>query len=221
MTFSIVARCAETGMFGMAVSSSSPAVAARCAHVRPGVGAVGTQNFTDPTLGRRGLDLMERGASAGQAVQILSATAPDPAYRQLLAIGRDAPPETYTGASCMKLTAMAAGEHAAAAGNLLASADVPRAMVARFAATGGHLAGRLVQAMRAGLDAGGETEPVRSAGLVVVHEVPWAVADLRIDWTEACPIAGLEALWAVWEPRMAIYLARALQPADAPTTDHA
>ena len=51
MTFSLVARCAETGMFGLAISSSSPAVAARCAYARADVGAVASQNVTDPTLG--------------------------------------------------------------------------------------------------------------------------------------------------------------------------
>ena len=51
MTFSLVARCAETGMFGVAISSSSPAVAARCAYARAGVGAVASQNVTDPTPG--------------------------------------------------------------------------------------------------------------------------------------------------------------------------
>ncbi|MGB3388677.1 MAG: DUF1028 domain-containing protein, partial [Pseudaminobacter sp.] len=63
MTFSISARCAATGMFGIAVSSSSPCVAARCAHARAGVGVVATQNITDPTLGPRGLDLMASGLS--------------------------------------------------------------------------------------------------------------------------------------------------------------
>jgi uncharacterized Ntn-hydrolase superfamily protein len=61
MTFSIAARCVDTGMFGIAVSSSSPAVAARCAHARAGVGAFGTQNITDPRLGPQGLDLMAKG----------------------------------------------------------------------------------------------------------------------------------------------------------------
>ena len=64
MTFSLVARCAETGMFGMAVASSSPAVAARCAYARARVGAVASQNVTDPSLGPKMLDLMERGLDA-------------------------------------------------------------------------------------------------------------------------------------------------------------
>ena len=58
MTFSLVARCEDTGMFGVAVSSSSPAVAARCAYARAGVGGVASQNITDPTLGPRALDMM-------------------------------------------------------------------------------------------------------------------------------------------------------------------
>ena len=64
MTFSIVARCENTGMFGVAVTSSSPAVAARCAYARAGAGAVASQNITDPTLGARGLDLLASGPAA-------------------------------------------------------------------------------------------------------------------------------------------------------------
>ena len=71
MTFSIAARCAETGMLGIAVSSSSPAVAARCAYARAQIGAVGSQNITDPTLGPRLLDLMALGATAPEAARIV------------------------------------------------------------------------------------------------------------------------------------------------------
>ena len=87
MTFSIAARCAGTGRFAVAVASSSPAVAARCAHVRAGVGAVMTQNVTDPRLGPRGLDLMALGASPDAGARtILIATEPHLAYRQLTLI---------------------------------------------------------------------------------------------------------------------------------------
>ena len=68
MTFSIVARCATTGQFGVAISSSSPAVAARCAHARAGVGAVATQNITNPALGPLMLDRMAAGNWADAAV---------------------------------------------------------------------------------------------------------------------------------------------------------
>ena len=86
MTFSVVARCARTGMFGVAVSSSSPAVAARCAYAQAGVGAIASQNVTDPTLGMRGLELMARGASAAETVAILKRTGTHIEYRQVLAV---------------------------------------------------------------------------------------------------------------------------------------
>ena len=87
MTFSIVARCAQTGMLGIAVSSSSPAVAARCAYARAHVGAVGSQNITAPTLGPRLLDLMAHGATAPEAVRIVAGSAAHITFRQLLAVG--------------------------------------------------------------------------------------------------------------------------------------
>ena len=68
MTFSIVATCAATGQFGMAISSSSPAVAARCSHVRAGVGVVASQNITDPELGMLALDAMAIGLTSEQAI---------------------------------------------------------------------------------------------------------------------------------------------------------
>ena len=64
MTFSLTGRCARTGMFGIAITTSSIAVASRCAWTRAGVGAVATQNITNPAIGSKGLDLMAKGASA-------------------------------------------------------------------------------------------------------------------------------------------------------------
>ena len=72
MTFSLVARCKRTGMFGTAVASSSPAVAARCSYTRADVGAVSSQNVTDPTLGILTLNLLEKGLSAIEAIDHLS-----------------------------------------------------------------------------------------------------------------------------------------------------
>src|SRR5258705_7384850 len=88
MTFSIAARCARTGMLGIAVSSSSPAAAARCAYARAQVGAAASQNITDPTLGTRLLDLMALGASASEAVRIVARSAANIAFRQLVAVPR-------------------------------------------------------------------------------------------------------------------------------------
>jgi uncharacterized Ntn-hydrolase superfamily protein len=73
-------------MFGVAVSSSSPAVAARCSYAQADVGAVASQNVTDPSLGPRALDLMARGATAAEAVEIIMRTAAYREYRQVLAV---------------------------------------------------------------------------------------------------------------------------------------
>src|SRR6202051_3396261 len=98
MTFSIVARSAGAQLFGAAIASSSPAVAARCVHARAGVGAVATQNITDPSLGPAVLDVLGRGMQARAALdEALSAT-PFGAHRQLLAIGNGGPPAIHSGA---------------------------------------------------------------------------------------------------------------------------
>ena len=217
MTFSIAARCPVTGMLGMAISSSSPAVAARCAHARAGVGVVATQNITDPTLGPLGLDLMQRGASATEARDILISTASHIAYRQLALVDDAGRTATFSGAHTLGVHAVAEGEGVVAAGNLLAHEGVPRAMVAAFAASAGALGGRLIGAMKAGLAAGGEAGPVHSAGLILVRDVAWPVADLRVDWADDDPIARLERLWALYEPQLEAYVSRARDPREAPS----
>ncbi|MEM7043857.1 MAG: DUF1028 domain-containing protein [Pseudomonadota bacterium] len=218
MTFSIVGRCAHTGMLGMAVSSSSPAVAARCAHARAGIGVVSTQNVTDPTLGPRGLDLMASGRSAGEAIDKIVETAPHIAHRQLLAVDAEGRTATYSGERTLGIHASAEGLDAAAGGNLLKNESVPSGMLHAFAAhPEDHLGDRLIKAMRAALDAGGEEGPVHSIGMLITDKVPWPVVDLRIDWTEDDPITGLDALWQVYKPQIDAYVTRALDPEAAPS----
>lgn len=217
MTFSVAARCAETGMFGVAVSSSSPAVAARCAFARAGVGAVCSQNITDPRLGMRALDLMEGGASAAEAIAIIARTAPHASYRQVTAVDEAGGSAIHSGENALGIWAEATGTDVACGGNLLANADVPQAMVDAFHAATGHLGDRLIAVMRAAVDAGGEAGPVHSAGMKLVREVAWPVADLRVDWTERDPIAELAALWEIYKPQLDAYVTRALDPSDAPS----
>lgn len=218
MTFSITARCARTGMFGVAVSSSSPCVAARCAHVRAGVGAVATQNVTDPRLGPRALDLMAQGLTAQAAVQLLTAEAPHVEYRQLAAVDAGGGSAVHSGPRALGTYGALAVPDAVAAGNMLTSTDILRHMVEAFAADpGAHLGDRLLAAMRAALDAGGEEGPVHSFGMVLADRVEWNVADLRIDWTEGDPVAEGAALWDLWRPQMDAYVTRALNPTEAPS----
>lgn len=217
MTFSIVARCAQTGMFGVAVSSSSPAVAARCAHARAGIGAVASQNITDPALGVRALDLMRLGASASQAIDVLRSSVDFMNYRQLLIVDIRGQSAIHTGSEALGVRAEARNENVACGGNLLADVGVPEAMVTAFLTSDGHLGDRLLIAMRAALQAGGEAGPVRSAGLQIVDKVSWPVADIRVDWTEACPVAELSTIWDIYKPQLDAYVTRAINPTFAPS----
>ena len=217
MTFSLVARCAETGMFGVAISSSSPAVAARCAYARAGVGAVASQNVTDPTLGPLALDLMQGGMSAGEAIAGVKDLGKHIEYRQVLAVDKQGATAIHSGPNSLGIWTQAQGQDVASGGNLLANDSVPQAIVDGFQSSTGHLGDRLIAAMRAGLAAGGEAGPVHSAGMMLVDKVAWPVADLRCDWTEDCPIEAVATAWDIYKPQLDAYVQRALDPREAPS----
>jgi uncharacterized Ntn-hydrolase superfamily protein len=215
MTFSLIARCAKTGQFGMVISSSSPAVAARCAHVRAGQGVVASQNITDPDLGPAVLDALAQGQSAAEAIAALKSRRFID-YRQVLAIGREGEAAIHSGTQVLGVWAEAKGRDCAAGGNLLATDAVPQAMVSAFEVATGHLGDRLMAALQAGLAAGGEAGPVHSAGLKIADKLDWPLVDLRIDWHDT-PIEALTEAWAVYRPQMAAYVQRALDPTQAPS----
>ena len=215
MTFSLAARCPRTGAFGIVISSSSPAVAARCAHVRAGIGAVCTQNITDPRLGPALLDELA-GAPAPDALAELVLREPTAAYRQLTVVDAQGRTGAFSGAHTLGLHASSEGEGAVAAGNLLASELVPAAMIAAFAGTAAAFGDRLVAALTAASTAGGEAGPVRSAGLLIADRVSWPVADLRVDWHDD-PIGELARLWRLWQPQLDDYVNRAIDPTAAPS----
>lgn len=212
MTFSIAGRCPATGRFGAVVATSSIAVGARVAHCAAGIGAVLTQHRTDPRLGPRGLDLLRSGCSAQQTTDALVASTPHAAWRQLAVVDAAGRSAAFSGAHNRAEVGDAAAENACAIGNILASAGVPAAMLRRFQANpAAPLAERLVCALEAGLAAGGEHGAVRSAHLLVVGSESFPLVDLRVDWHDQ-PIAELRALWNRYEPEMAAFVARALDP---------
>ena len=216
MTFSIVARCAATGQFGMAISSSSPAVAARCAHVRAGAGAVASQNITDPALGPLVLDQLEGGQSASEALAAVTRGRPHIEYRQLLVVDLEGRTAVDSGGQVLGNWGEARATDCAAGGNLLAGELVPMAMVEAFTRSKGHLGERLMLALEAGLRAGGEAGPVHSAGLKVAGRLSWPLVDLRIDWADD-PIGMLRKAWDIYAPQMAAYVQRAEDPTQAPS----
>jgi uncharacterized Ntn-hydrolase superfamily protein len=217
VTLSLVARSADARMFGMAIASSSPAVAARCSHALAASGVVATQNITDPALGPRILHRLAAGAAAGEALAAALAATPYAAYRQVVVLAKSGVAAVHTGSQALGTTGVALGADSAAAGNLLARSDVPTAMVAAFEAASGHFGARLLEGLRAGVERGGEAGPLRSAGLLVVREVSWPIVDLRIDWNECDPVAELCTLWSIYQPQIEDYVRRAVDPQAAPS----
>lgn len=205
-------------MFGAVVTSSSPAVAARCVRARSGVGVACTQNVTDPTLSAKLLDRLADGADADGAMADVVATAAYPGYRQLTLVDAAGAVAFHSGAHTLGTYTVAADADVVAAGNLLSSQKVPQAMLEAFQADpDAQLADRLLAGLRAGEDAGGEEGPVHSCGLLVVHDAEWPLTDLRVDWDEEDPIGRLEAIWQVWRPQAEDYTLRARRPDLAPS----
>jgi uncharacterized Ntn-hydrolase superfamily protein len=214
MSFSILGRCEATGALGMATASCAPAAAARQAHARAGVGVVATQNLTDPRLGARALEVLYAGLQARETIDSVLFGYRHADHRQLAVLDARGRTAVHDGALARGLAGSAGADNAIALGNRLADAAVPDAMLAAFRSKAGHLPGRLMAALRAGLDAGGTDAPVRSAGLLVVKDVAFPVVDLRVDWADD-PVGALEALWALYEPQVDLYVAEALDPAAA------
>ncbi|MFD7923019.1 DUF1028 domain-containing protein [Streptomyces sp. NPDC059740] len=217
MTFSLVVRDGER--FGIAASSSSPAVAARVMHLRPGVGAATSQNITDPTLGT---SLLAGLAEHGDAERALAGVTGDArhartiAYRQLTVLGRSGPGYAYSGPHTLGTYASAGADGAVAAGNMLCGEHLPGVLLDAYAAATGELEERLLTAMKAAVAAGGEEGPVHSAGMAVVADVGWRVTDLRVDWAED-PVDRLGDLLEVWLPQRDDYVRRGLDPASSPS----
>jgi uncharacterized Ntn-hydrolase superfamily protein len=205
-------------MLGAVVTSSSPAVAARCARARAGIGAACSQNVTDPALGDRLLDRLSEGLPAEAALAGVRTSAPHVEYRQLTVVDSRGRTAVYSGDRTLGRYGTREGDGCVAAGNLLANDAVPGAMVSAFEASSSeHVGDRLLAALRAGRDAGGEEGPVRSCGLIIVDRVPWYVTDLRVDWSEGDPVEDLASLWDIWQPQAEDYVTRALDPASAPS----
>jgi uncharacterized Ntn-hydrolase superfamily protein len=221
MTFSVGGRCAATGQTGVAISSSSPAVAARCAWVRGGVGAATTQNVTDPRLGPALLDALASGLLASQAVDAVVESQPPElaAWRQLTAVDSSGGTAAFTGSRALGVHAQVVRPGVVVAGNLLSAPQVLTTAADAFDANDDlPLGERLLLALQAALDAGGEAGPVHSAGLLVAAPDPvrsWPVTDLRVDHDDE-PVRRLLDLWRLWAPQAEAYVARALAPDESP-----
>lgn len=216
MTFSIVGRDPRTGALGMAVTSSSPCVGARCIHLRDEVGAVTSQNVTDPTLGPTILDLLERGAGAQEALDSALDGYGTAHFRQLAVVDSTGGIAHFSGDGTLGTHRVVTGDQIVAAGNLLSAPEVPQVMVDAFTAASGELEQRLMAGLQAGEGAGGEMGEVRSCGLAVVHDAGWWVTDVRVDEADQ-PIPRMAEILDLWMTERDDYVTRALHPDRAPS----
>src|SRR5258708_7430610 len=167
MTWSIVARDAATGAFGIAVTTKAFAMGARCPHAMSGVGAIATQSFTTPMFGTRGLRLLQEGVPAQDVVDILVAGDEGRAIRQLHLIDAKGRNAAYTGSSCVDWCGHRLGDGFSVAGNMLTGAAVVDETFVSYAASAGQpFAERLIGALDAGEAAGGDKGGRQSAGPV-------------------------------------------------------
>ncbi len=218
MTFSIIGHCQDSNMFGVAITTSSICVGARCPHARAGVGAVASQNITDPALGPALLEQLASGKTAQQALDDIVRGLKNAEYRQLTVVDSSGNTACHSGREILGVNGQSSGHHCFAAGNLLQNQAVPEAMTRTFGELRGmHLAERLLRSLKSGHDAGGEEGEVHSAALLVVDSQPWALVDLRVDWSDDNPILLLQALWHDFQPQMMDYVTRAINPANAPS----
>jgi uncharacterized Ntn-hydrolase superfamily protein len=212
MTYALAGRCAATGDLGACAATADLAVGARVPHVEAGVGAVLTQHRTDPRLGPRGLALLRSGCDAAATLAALVASAEHARWRQLAvadAAGRTA---AWSGTEVVTTRAEDHGVACVAIGNVLADPGVGRAMVAAFEdAADEPLAERLLRALEAGRDAGGEEGETASAVVVVARDPGMRHVDLRVD-RDPGPVEALRTLWDAYRPWAEDFRTRALDP---------
>jgi uncharacterized Ntn-hydrolase superfamily protein len=200
VTFSLVAHDAADGRLGVAVATCALAVGRSVPWARGGVGAIATQAHTDRAYGARGLDLLAGGASPEAALHQLLAEDTDADARQVALVDRHGRVSAWTGGSCLSACGHVTGDGFAAQGNMLASRSVVPTMAEAFVAADGELADRLLVALAAAEDAGGDVRGRQSAALLVVADEPtdrpWDAVpvDLRVD-DAAEPVAELRRLF--------------------------
>jgi uncharacterized Ntn-hydrolase superfamily protein len=217
VTISLVAKSDTSDLYGVAITSSSICVASRCSWVKSKVGAVSTQNITLPSLGPMILDEITQGKNVTNAMNDVMAQDTFSAYRQVIAIDKTGETSWFNGNHALGVNNISHGKNCIAAGNLLASSEVTNVMIDEFLSSDkNELAEKMLQAMDAGIAAGGEAGPLHSAGLLVIGENDWPSIDLRVDWTDNNPLTDLRVLWEAYAPQMHDYVTRAIDPTTAP-----
>ena len=218
MTYTILAHCPGSGRIGVGIATYSLAVGGLCPAIRSNVGGMTSQAFVNPELKRLGIDLLAAGHSARQTLSFLTDGADFTSYRQIGVIDREGRTAVHTGADTRGWSGHVAGPGYVALGNVLAGAAVVEAIARAYeAAANEQLSSRLMSALEAGRNAGGQAGqsgplPERSAA-IRVHGLPEAAEiDLRVDMHPTA-IQDLRRIHDAYLPYVAYHRQRWLAPA--------
>lgn len=187
MTYSIVARDPETGELGIGSQSHFFGVGRLVGWGEAGVGVVATQAFVNVDYGPHGVAAMRAGASAQEVVAAVTGADPLSAYRQLGVVDATGAAVSFTGERCAPVAGGLVGDGVAVQGNMLARPQVYHDMLAAYRGAQGTLADRILAAMKAAEEAGGDVRGSQSAVLTTYggqrSEVPWqqVLVDIRVD----------------------------------------
>ena len=213
MTFAIAARCAQSGRLGVAISTRALGVTARCPFIAPGVGVAVTMARTDPRLGPLAINLLKLGYSAQRALDEVAASDPNLEWRQLCVIDRDGNAVARTGSLNKAWSGAITAKNLVAMGNNLKSERTAGAMAETWhGETKLPFAERLLKALEAGRDAGGQNGGQNSAGLVIYDREIYPYVDLRVD-AHAEPVAELRRVYDLYSPLTDYYYGRPGDPA--------
>ncbi len=202
MTFSLLVRD-PSGAFGAAVASKFFAVGALVVHVEGGVGALATQALINPIYAVHGMARLRAGEEPQAIADALTAPDPGQDQRQLHIIDGHGRIGQHTGADCVAWAGHVRGTNISAAGNMLAGPGVVTAMLDGFARTEGSLAERLIAALQAGENAGGDKRGRQSAAVRICIADPYPDVDIRAD-DHPDPLAELRRLHRVSLERYAV-----------------
>jgi len=201
MTWSLIARDAATGAFGIAVATKNFAVGCRVPRIASGIGAVATQALSNPFYGVNGIRLLRDGKSAAEVVQALTAADDGREHRQLHVMDATGRTAAHTGQECIDWCGSTAGEGFSVAGNMLAGPAVIQETANAYVANSAMpFPRRLIAALKAGEAAGGDKRGKQSAALLIYGEEEWPDLDLRVD-DHTDPLAELSRLEAVSRER--------------------
>ncbi len=197
MTWSIIARDEATGRVGIIAASRFFAIGAVVPHIKTGVGAIATQAFINPFYGPQGLALLQAGATAENAVKFLTGGDNGRDHRQVHVMDRDGSFSAFTGAACIDWCGHRICPHFSVAGNMLAGPEVVERTIETYEANQDMpFARRLIAAMKAGEEAGGDSRGRQSAALLIHDQQDYPLLDIRVD-DHPDPLRELERLEAV------------------------